>query len=120
VRQAVGYALAAVAGALFTVVVFLLASNAGGPVAGHNLSRCIAGGSYGWIGAGLIVVVVGGLALYLGRLGDRPDEGGTESVQARCVSCGHVVSPDWKICPHCGGLAGRTRHAAGSRSGRGE
>lgn len=116
-RRIVGYVLAAVAGALFTVVIFMFVSYVGRPVAGHNLSRCIGGGSYGWIGTGLIIVVVGGLALYLGRLGDRPDDDGTNNVQARCLSCGHAVSPDWKICPHCGGLAGRTRHAGDGPTG---
>lgn len=111
VRRMFGYVLAGLAGVALWIVVHLVAAYLNRPSTGHGVTQCIGIGPFGWIGPVLAVVVVGGLAFYLGRIDSGSADVGEGTVEARCLSCGHAISSDWKICPHCGGLTGRTRHA---------
>lgn len=112
IRKITGYVLAAAAGALLSWVLLLVIAYISHAASGSSgdMARCIGLGRFGWIGPVLIVGIVGGLSFYLGRFGGAlPEATDPDAVQIRCVACGHAISDAWKICPHCGSLAGRTR-----------
>lgn len=111
-HRVAGYALSVIAGALVAIALLSLANyvNAWHLGTGGDVARCLGLGRYGWVGPLFVLTVVAGLAVYLGRSGAGGAGTQLAGPERRCLACGHRIFDEFRICPYCGSLTGKTRH----------